>query len=296
MWIWMSSTCVGYSKSYGNSMARGLRQIPPMLVDQEQFVVLTGEKVIGPCYQTRWISWMDLYRVQGLKCSFNHCTLQASKRSLKVGKGISLLDMLGKLFTSAFILWPYSISHKQVLLINYWDTYICYFLFLLFNTAESIVWPRIFKLTFPCNKELCNIKSKNNYSVCGGVDDIQHYFVKFPKVEGYQVEHFDVAETAWVVDLHKPELARLLRSDFVFSTVVKVIFKMVVDNHTMVIMGFNVLISTDHLQRQYLMCVVVRNVYVSYALWKSDVTMDRLDFKRISDKSQVYISIDNTLV
>lgn len=99
-----------------------------------------------------------------------------------------------------------------------------------------------------------------------------------------------------MVDLHKPELARLLRSDFVFSTVVKVIFKMVVDNHTMVIMGFNVLISTDHLQRQYLMCVVVRNVYVSYALWKSDVTMDRLDFKRISDKSQVYISIDNTLV
>lgn len=44
---------------------------------------------------------------------------QASKRSLMVSKGIYFLNVLGKLFTLVFILQPYFVSHKEVLLVNY---------------------------------------------------------------------------------------------------------------------------------------------------------------------------------
>ncbi len=47
-----------------------------------------------------------------------HVRLLEWVSSLKVGKGVGFLDMLGSLFISAFILQTYLISHKEVLLIN----------------------------------------------------------------------------------------------------------------------------------------------------------------------------------
>ena len=73
-----------------------------------------------------------------------------------------------------------------------------------FNTADSKVWKRIYKLSFnlvrdtkiqmfqykilhktiPCNKWLYDIKIKNSdtCNYCGDTDDIPHFFIECPKV------------------------------------------------------------------------------------------------------------------